>query len=105
LLHEKQYESHAAFESMLLHYQRLSFLIIDEVTEGCGKGANLADWERHLLRVVVDVRYQANCCTLVISNRSKEEIIERLGEPTVDRLSEKGATFAFNWPSCRQEQG
>jgi DNA replication protein DnaC len=92
LLQEKQYESHTALEKMLKVYQQLPFLIIDEATEGCGKGTYPADWERHLLRMLIDVRYQANRCTLIISNRSKSELIVYqkmvqhlllLGHPTV----------------------
>jgi DNA replication protein DnaC len=103
LLQDKQFESYHALENDLNYYKELPFLIIDEVTEGCGKGAYPADWERHLLRMLIDVRYQANRCTLVISNRSKKDFIERIGEPCFDRLSENSAIFAFNWPSYRQK--
>lgn len=78
LLQEKQFESYHAFGSLLKFYKELPLLIIDEVTEGSGKGAYPADWERHLLRMLVDVRYQANRCTLIITNRSRKELIERL---------------------------
>lgn len=104
LLHEKQFESHHAFESHLNHYKTLPFLIIDEATEGCGKGACPADWERHLFRVLVDVRYQAKRCTLIITNRDKKELIDRLGEPAIDRLLENGVLLAFNWKSYRQNK-
>ena len=102
LLQEKQFESYSALESQLEFYRELPFLIIDEVTEGCGKGAYPADWERHLFRVLIDARYQANRSTLIITNRNKAELIERLGEPAIDRLSENGIFLAFNWPSYRQ---
>lgn len=102
ILQEKQRDSHAGFENMLKHYQQLDFLIIDEVTEGCGKFAMPADWERNLLRTLIDERYQAKRPTLIISNRPKAELISRLGEPTIDRLAENGATLAFNWNSYRQ---
>lgn len=103
LLHEKQFESYHSFESRLSHYKALPFLIIDEATEGCGKGAHPADWERNLFRALIDVRYQAKRCTLIITNRNKKELIDRLGEPTVDRFSEKGISLAFNWNSYRQK--
>jgi len=103
LLQEKQFESYHAFGSLLKFYKELPLLIIDEVTEGSGKGAHPADWERHLLRMLIDARYQENRCTLVITNRSRKELIERLGEPTVDRLSEKGISLAFNWNSYRRK--
>lgn len=103
VLQEKQFESYQAGEAFLQYYKKLPFLIIDEVTEGCGKGAYPADWERHLLRMLIDVRYQASRCTLIITNRGKKELIDRLGEPTIDRLSEKGITLAFNWGSYRNK--
>jgi DNA replication protein DnaC len=102
LLQEKQFESYSSLDSLLKHYQQLSFLIVDEVTEGCGKCATPADWERHLLRMVIDARYQAGRPTLVLSNRRREELLERIGEPALDRLAERGATLAFSWQSYRQ---
>lgn len=102
-LHDKQFLSYDALNAELKFYQRLQFLIIDEVTEGCGKGAYPADWERNLLRMIIDVRYQYCLPTLVITNRNKPELIERLGEPTMDRLCEKGIFLAFNWESFRQK--
>jgi DNA replication protein DnaC len=103
LLQEKQFESYKALEILLNFYKELPFLIIDEVTEGCGKGAYPADWERNLLRMLIDTRYQANRCTLIITNRNKHELTERLGEPIVDRLAEKGISLAFTWNSYRQK--
>jgi len=99
---EKEFESDAAFSSLLDSYLRKSLLIIDEVTEGVGKSNFPADWERKLLFTLVNSRYEKNLCTIVISNRSKEEMIERLGEPIVDRLSENGVFLAFNWNSYRK---
>lgn len=104
LLQEKQFESYHAFKNHLHYYEELPLLILDEVTEGCGKNAYPADWERHLLRVLIDVRYQVNRCTLIITNRSKKELIDRVGQPTIDRLSEKGVFLAFNWDSYRPRQ-
>jgi len=102
-LHDKQFSSYEAFDLALKTYRHLPFLIIDEVTEGCGKGAYPADWERNLLRMIIDVRYQYCKCTLIITNRNQQELIERLGEPTIDRLSEKGIRLAFNWESFRKK--
>lgn len=102
LLQEKKFESHGAFQSVLEAYKRISLLIIDEVTEGTGKGGYLAEWERQMLFNVIDTRYQNKLCTIVISNRNKTDLIDRLGIPIVDRLSEKGMTLAFTWNSYRQ---
>lgn len=101
LLQEKKFESYGAFQSMLEAYKRISLLIIDEVTEGAGKSGYLAEWERQMLFNVIDTRYQNKLCTIVISNRNKADLIDRLGVPIVDRLSEKGMTLAFTWKSYR----
>jgi DNA replication protein DnaC len=103
LLQEKQFESFHAFENHLQFYKELPFLIIDEATEGCGKGAYPADWERNIFRMLIDIRYQAKRPTLIITNRDKKELTARLGGPTIDRLSENGITLAFNWQSYRQK--
>jgi len=103
LLQEKKFESHASFQILLDFYKRIQFLIIDESTEGSGKGGTLAEWERLLLFAVIDARYQEQLCTVLISNRNKEDLTERLGKPSVDRLLEKGITLAFNWESYRQQ--
>ena len=73
------------------------------MTEGFGgKDGQLAGWEKQMLFTLIDMRYLEKLCTTVISNRSKEEIIERIGERTTDRLSENGITLAFTWESYRK---
>jgi hypothetical protein len=59
----------------------------------------------YLYQLQSDVRYQAKRCSLMISNRNKPELIERIGEPSIDRLAECGATLAFTWQSYRQRKG
>jgi DNA replication protein DnaC len=103
LLQEKNFESHAAFENSLHYYRHLPFLVIDEVTEGfAGKGGTLSEWEKQMLFTLVEVRYQANLCTLMISNRTKEECMARLGEAIMDRMIQRNLVLAFNWRSYRQ---
>ena len=99
---EKEFESDAAFNNLLDSYLRKSLLIIDEATEGVGKYGHPADWERNLLFTVINARYEKNLCTIFISNRTKEEMAERLGAPIVDRLIENGVCLAFNWNSYRK---
>jgi DNA replication protein DnaC len=87
---------------VLEDYSNIHFLIIDEVTEGfSGKSGTLSDWEKKMLFTLIDMRYSKNLCTLVISNRSLGEMIERLGATTYDRLTEKGLSLIFNWNSYR----
>lgn len=103
LLQEKQFSSHGALSKALENYQNADFLILDEVTEGCGKGGGLCDWERHLLRCLIDLRYQMQRPTIVITNQDKQEMAHRLGEPVMGRLIENGAILAFTWQSYRQK--
>lgn len=99
---EKEFESNSAFTSLLESYTRKSLLIIDEATEGVGKYNFPADWERKILFTLINARYEKQLCTIVITNRNKEEMIERLGAPIVDRLSDKGLFLAFDWNSYRK---
>lgn len=103
-LQEKKFLSSGAFLSSMHFYQQMDFLIIDEVTEGSGKGGSLTDWEKELLFKLINMRYQQKCCTLVISNRSKEDVRIRLGESTHDRLSDNGIALVFNWKSYRYQK-
>ncbi len=104
-LREKEFESDAAFNSQLNMYLQKSFLILDEITEGVGKSCYPADWERKLLLTLINARYERQLCTLAISNMSKQAMLERLGDPTVDRLIENGLFLAFDWHSYRKQQG
>ena len=100
---EKEFESHAAYQTILASYRRIQFLVIDEVSVGIGKGGHPADWQRSHLYTLINQRYINRLCTLIISNHSQDELVERIGEPTVGRLSENGITLAFNWKSYRQK--
>lgn len=99
---EKEFESNSSFISLLESYTRKSLLIIDEATEGVGKFNFPADWERKILFTLINARYEKQLCTIVITNRNRDEMIERLGAPIVDRLSDKGLFLAFDWNSYRK---
>lgn len=103
-IQEKKFESHGAFNAVLNYYRQLPLLIIDEVTEGCGKDGYLAEWERSILFAVIDARYQEQRCTIVISNRTKSDMVDRLSTPIMDRLIENGIIAGFDWDSYRQHQ-
>jgi DNA replication protein DnaC len=104
MFQEQEFESFAAYRRLLDSYKWVQFLIIDEVGVGVGKGAYPCDWQRNHLYALINMRYNHHLCTLVISNHTEEELIERLGEPIMGRLSEQGITLAFNWPSYRRNK-
>jgi DNA replication protein DnaC len=101
-LQEKKFTTPGVFNNAIASYKQIAFLIIDEVTEGGGKNRSLTDWENELLFKIINLRYQQQRCTLVISNRNRENLRACLGEATYDRLSEKGIALTFNWKSYRQ---
>ena len=105
ILQEKRFESSAAFQSILDTYKRCDLLILDEVTESLTKDGFPSEYDQKLLFEVVNARYEiGNRCTIVISNRDKSELKNRIGNPVYDRLSENGITLAFNWDSYRQKR-
>lgn len=101
-LQEKKFTAPGVFNNAMASYQSISFLIIDEITEGGGKNRSLTDWETELLFKLINLRYQQQRCTLVISNRNREDLRKCLGEAIYDRLSDKGIPLVFNWKSYRQ---
>ena len=101
LFQEKEFESYSAYQNLLDSYRRIQFLIIDEVSVGVGKGGYPAEWQRNHLYTLINQRYLNKLPTVIISNHNQDELLERLGEATVGRLSENGLTLAFNWRSYR----
>lgn len=100
---EIKFKSQSAFNVEFDAYCHPQLLVIDEVTESISQSGSPAEIERQLLLRLINSRYEKKLCTLVISNREKDEIINRLGIPVTDRLFEKGTLVAFNWSSYRNK--
>lgn len=98
-----KFKSQHSFQAEVDFYSRMQFLIIDEATESINKFGMPSEIEKQVLLKIINARYEKNLCTLMISNRDKQEIIHRLSEPVLDRLFENGITVAFNWESYRQK--
>jgi DNA replication protein DnaC len=76
---------------------RVDLLILDEV-EKCSKG----EPAKNAMFRLIDGRYEAMSPTLVITNQARAELVETLGEPAYDRLTEGGSQrLVFDWPSRR----
>jgi len=103
ILQDKLYHSISDYNALITYYKKVQFLILDEVSEAINKSGVPSECDKKLLLEVINARYEAkHCCTLVISNRVKNELSYRLGEPIMDRLSENGIALVFNWSSYRQ---
>jgi len=76
---------------------RVDLLIVDEV-EKASKSENA----RNAMFRLIDGRYEAMLPTLVITNQNRAELVETLGEPAYDRLTEGGSQrLVFDWESRR----
>lgn len=73
-----------------------ALLILDEIGVQVG-----SEHEKMLVFEVINERYQRMSSTILISNLSREELSEYLGERIIDRFREDGAVVAFNWASHR----
>lgn len=73
-------------------------LVIDEIGVQFG-----SDAERQLLFRVLNARYEQVKPTIIVSNLTKDELVECIGERCMDRLKEgQGAHVAFTWGSHRK---
>lgn len=96
-----KFKSKNEFECKLESLKRIDFLIIDEVTESINSNGRPSEIEKQLLLNIINNRYENKLCTLVITNRDENGIVNRLGMPVYGRLKEGGLMFAFNWESFR----
>jgi DNA replication protein DnaC len=77
----------------------VDLLVIDEIGRTSnGKAANDAFFR------LIDSRYEAMKPTIVISNLSREEMIDIMGHAAYDRLGEGGGSaIEFKWGSARRD--
>jgi DNA replication protein DnaC len=98
---DMKFKSKSDFECKLESLTKIDFLIIDEVTESINAHGRPSEIEKQLFLKVINARYENRRCTLVITNRNEDGIVDRLGMPIYGRLKEGGLMFAFNWESFR----
>jgi len=76
-------------------------LILDEVGV-----QNATEFERTVMFELINSRYEAMKPTIVISNRSRDELPTYMGDRVVDRLRENGGKLVlFSWESQRGKEG
>lgn len=100
-LQHKRITDHQKFDSDFRLLTESDFLVLDEVTESVNKGGVPSEAEKTLLFRIIDQRYLNKRCTVVITNRDHDGLVERIGLQTVDRLSQDCLSMAFEWPSYR----
>lgn len=83
---------------LLKFCKALPMLVIDEFGIEEKK-----DTEKYLIGNIIDMRYEENLPTVLISNLAKQQIVEILGRRIFDRLTEICTSIEFTGESKRKE--
>lgn len=71
-------------------------LVVDETHQ---RGES--DWENNTLVNLLDRRYDARKCTILVANQSKPEFAQAMGDSVVSRIHETGDALVCDWPTFR----
>ncbi|TQE95906.1 MAG: AAA family ATPase [Spiribacter salinus] len=89
-------ESEITEEQAISVFTRTELLILDEIGVQLG-----TEHEKMLLFEIINERYQQMRPTILISNLTRSELTDYLGDRVMDRFRESGAVVAFDWDSYR----
>lgn len=92
----RSFSSSETEEELLKYYGSRPLLVIDEI----GRGNN-PQKEQYAIYQVMNARYNKRKPTILISNKSKKEFFEYIGNATADRLTESAQVMEFNGSSYR----
>lgn len=82
---------------VISYYTKPDLLIVDEVGVQFG-----SDTEKLIIFEIINTRYERMKPTIIISNQTKEELIDFIGERVIDRMNDGGGcTISFTWDSFR----
>ena len=91
----KSFKANESKKELLKRYKNYPVLIIDEIGKFESKD------EVKYLFMIINERYENKKCTVLISNKSKKELVEYLGKPIFDRFTENCMSIEFNFESYR----
>lgn len=91
----KSFKANESKKELLKRYKEYPVLIIDEIGKFESKD------EVKYLFMIINERYENKKCTVLISNKSKKELVEYLGKPIFDRFTENCMSIEFNFDSYR----
>lgn len=91
----KSFKASESKKELLKRYKDYPVLIIDEIGKFESKD------EVKYLFMIINERYENKKCTVLISNKSKIELVEYLGKPIFDRFTENCMSIEFNFDSYR----
>lgn len=91
----KSFKASESKTELLKRYTKYPVLIIDEIGKFESKD------EVKYLFMIINERYENKKCTVLISNKTKMELVEYLGQPIFDRFTENCMSIEFNFDSYR----
>jgi DNA replication protein DnaC len=87
--------------ALMEQFRAYDLLVIDECHQRAG-----SDFEQNTLVSLLDRRYDAKKCTLLIANQSPDEFSESIGSSVVSRMYETGGCLCCDtWPEYRMKKG
>jgi len=89
-------DSERSESEALQDFLRPDLLVLDEVGVQVG-----SEHEKMMLFEIINERYQECRSTVLISNLTRAELAEYLGQRVMDRFADGGAVVAFDWGSYR----
>ena len=99
-----EYEAGSDFKAkrsrpeVLDFYVAQKMLVIDEIGRFSDEKT-----EKVIIPAIINMRYEDNLPTVIVSNLSKKEIVEYFGKATYDRMTETCTSIEFKSKSMRQE--
>lgn len=87
-------------EDIIDGWTRWDLLVVDELHQ---RGET--PFENNTLVNLLDRRYDARRCTILIANQSKAEFAAAIGDSVVSRIYETGEAIVCDWESYRRRDG
>jgi DNA replication protein DnaC len=91
------YQTDGVSESQVIGgFVRPKLLVVDAMEE-----RGNSQWEDRVLNHIIDLRYDAELDTVLISNLTQKQFDDSLGSSIVSRANESGGTVVCDWESFR----
>lgn len=85
-------------EELIRRFRRFDLLVVDEI-----EVRSDSKWENDELRSLIDARYASMKATIIITNKSEDEVQTYFTPAIRDRICESGCVLNCDWPSLRQK--
>jgi len=84
--------------TVIARYKAVRFLAIDEF----GLKSDLSEWERATLDDLLDVRWEKQLPTILITNMTAREFFAQTGDRIESRFAQIGRVVSFTWEDFRR---